>query len=73
MKKNVQNNVGFGPDDSERMDEYWDGNRQEEDLPGYTGKTGQRKAGSKAKGRANRRQPMAESQRDDFAGDSDLD
>lgn len=72
MEKNSKHIGGFGPDDSERMEEYWDDNREDEDLPWHAKRTGYPKSKSKAKQRNNLRQSTPDTPGDEFMGDSDL-
>ena len=72
MSRKMQRGEGESPDNSERMEEYWDNDRQEVDLPWDAKGTGHHKSKSKGKERNNRRRPTPDPQRDEFIGDSDL-
>lgn len=72
MKKNLQRNTDSGPDDSERTEDYWNDERQEDDLPWHARKTGRRKSKSKIKEENGQRRPTHDSRRDEFVDDSDL-
>ena len=72
MNRKMQRGVGDGPDDSERMEEYWDGNQQEMDVPWSGRGTGRSKSKSKGKERNDRHRSMPDTLRDEFVGDSDL-
>ena len=51
MKKNEQHGAGFGPDASERMNEYWDDSGLDEDMPWHARRTGGRKSKPRGKTR----------------------
>jgi len=73
MKRNTNRNEGSGPEDRERMEEYWDDNRQEADLPWDARKTDRHKSKSKGRAKDSRRRSMPDPQKDEFIDDSDLD
>lgn len=72
MKKNIRHDEGFSPDSSERTEDYWNGNRSEEDLPWHARKTGRLKSKSRGKPRNEPHPPQPETQDEVSMGDSDL-
>ena len=73
MNKKTQRSMATGPDDIDRIEEYWQNNQQEDNVLWQKRKTDRRKSKSKAKARKNNSRSLPNTLQDDLMEDSDLD
>ena len=73
MKKNASGRSGSSPNESERMNEYWDSDGLEDGVPREGRKAGRRKSRGKGKAGNDGIRPDSYRSEDELGGDTDLD